>query len=92
MLAALAQVQKISTDTLIDSLATLSTINGTAVVQHGARLAVIGELLTYMLTHLPYSMRVAWRATESVAHPVERVRNVEGLAPRASISIAKTTK
>ncbi|TAL98706.1 MAG: hypothetical protein EPN73_01950 [Paraburkholderia sp.] len=44
-------------DTLLESLATLSKINGMSVLQHGARLAVIGELLVSVLTHLPAAMR-----------------------------------
>ncbi len=46
-----------SDHTLLDLLATLSTRNGIVVVQHGARLAVVGELLVAMLTHLPVEMR-----------------------------------
>ncbi|KLU25133.1 hypothetical protein EOS_16455 [Caballeronia mineralivorans PML1(12)] len=45
-----------SDGTLLDLLATLSTRNGIAVVQHGARLAVVGELLVAMLAHLPVAM------------------------------------
>jgi len=51
------QSEKVPKDTLLDSLVTLSTNNGTTVVQHGARLAVMGELLVSVLTHLPDSMR-----------------------------------
>ncbi|CAB3807854.1 hypothetical protein [Paraburkholderia caffeinilytica] len=51
------QSEELSDDTLIDSITTLSKINGIAVVQQGARLAVIGELLASILTHLPLSMR-----------------------------------
>ncbi|MGX6999314.1 hypothetical protein [Caballeronia sp. KNU42] len=46
-----------SDDTLLDSLVTLSTTNGMSVVQQGARLAVMGELLVSVLTHLPDAMR-----------------------------------
>ena len=46
-----------SDNTLLDLLTTLSTRNGIAVVQHGARLAVVGELLVAMLAHLPVAMR-----------------------------------
>jgi len=46
-------------EVLLDSLVALSKINGIGVVQHGARLSVIGELLVSMLTHLPASTRVA---------------------------------
>ncbi|MDN7180545.1 hypothetical protein M0D69_21585 [Caballeronia sp. SEWSISQ10-4 2] len=46
-----------SDGTLLDLLTTLSTRNGIAVVQHGARLAVVGELLVAMLAHLPVAMR-----------------------------------
>jgi hypothetical protein len=42
---------------LRDALVTLSRTNGLAVIQHGARLAVIGELLVSVLAHLPQSMR-----------------------------------
>jgi hypothetical protein len=42
---------------LIDLLTTLSKTNGNAVIQQGARIAVIGELLTALLTHLPHGMR-----------------------------------
>ncbi|RDJ97576.1 hypothetical protein [Paraburkholderia lacunae] len=55
--------EKVSDDTLLDSLVTLSKANGTTVVQHGARLAVLGELLASLLTHLPHSMRVAIAAS-----------------------------
>lgn len=56
-LALATQIHETSNDTLLDSVATLSKINATAVVQHGARLSVMGELLVSMLTHLPRSMR-----------------------------------
>src|SRR5579863_3711539 len=51
--------EKANGDTLLDSLVSLSKENGIATVQHGARLAVLGELLVSLLTHLPHSMRVA---------------------------------
>ncbi|CAB3777199.1 hypothetical protein [Paraburkholderia caffeinilytica] len=51
------QSEQVNDDMLLDSLATLSKINGMSVVQHGARLAVFGELLVSVLTHLPASMR-----------------------------------
>jgi hypothetical protein len=51
------QSETVSYDTLLDSLVTLSTNNGTTVVQHGARFAVMGELLVSVLTHLPDTMR-----------------------------------
>ncbi|SDI56969.1 hypothetical protein SAMN04487926_119100 [Paraburkholderia steynii] len=51
------QSEKMGDDTLLDSLAILSKINGMSVVQHGARLAVMGELLVSVLTHLPTEMR-----------------------------------
>lgn len=44
-------------DKLIDWLVTLSKTNGINSVQHGVRLAVIGELLVSVLRHLPDSMR-----------------------------------
>ncbi|WP_122157268.1 hypothetical protein [Paraburkholderia sp.] len=44
-------------DELIDLLATLSKTNGNAVIQQGARIAVIGELLAALLSHLPQTMR-----------------------------------
>jgi hypothetical protein len=37
--------------------ATLTMANGISVVQHGAHLAVMGELLVSVLTHLPDAMR-----------------------------------
>ena len=49
--------ENMSDDTLLDSLVTLSTTNGMSVVQQGARLAVMGELLVSVLTHLPDAMR-----------------------------------
>jgi hypothetical protein len=49
--------EKGSDDTLLNAVATLSKTNGMSVLQHGARLAVIGELLVSVLTHLPASMR-----------------------------------
>jgi hypothetical protein len=52
-----AQFGKVLDDLLLDSLATLSKTNGIAILQHGARLAVMGELLVSVLTHLPDSMR-----------------------------------
>lgn len=51
------QPEKVADDTLLHSLATLSKINGMSVVQHGARLAVIGELLASVLAHLPAAMQ-----------------------------------
>lgn len=44
-------------DELLDLLATLSKTNGNAVIQQGARIAVIGELLAALLSHLPQTMR-----------------------------------
>lgn len=52
-----AQIDKMATDTLINSLVILSKASGMGVVQHGARLAVVGELLVSILTHLPAIMR-----------------------------------
>jgi len=49
--------EKVSDATLFDLLATLSKANGISAVQHGARLAVMGELLVSVLTHLPDAMR-----------------------------------
>ncbi|AXL49948.1 hypothetical protein DSC91_001945 [Paraburkholderia caffeinilytica] len=57
LLALGIQVREVSDRVLLDALATLSKTNGHAVVQHGARLAVVGELLVCMLTHLPNAMR-----------------------------------
>ena len=51
------QAKKVDHDTLLDSLATLSKINGMSVVQHGARLAVVSELLVSVLTLLPAAMQ-----------------------------------
>lgn len=44
-------------DALTDALTTLSKSNGITGIQHGARLAVIGELLVSMLMHMPHAMR-----------------------------------
>lgn len=52
-----AEFKKASDDALLDAIATLSQTNGMSVVQHGARLAVIGELLVSLLVHMPASMR-----------------------------------
>jgi hypothetical protein len=38
---------------VLDSLTLLSTMNGVNVVRYGARLAVVGELLVSVLSHLP---------------------------------------
>ena len=51
------QSEKMSNDTLFDSLVDLSKANGISVVQYGARMAVMGELLVSMLMHLPRSVR-----------------------------------
>ncbi|MFK4446590.1 hypothetical protein ABH944_006783 [Caballeronia udeis] len=51
------QPERALKDTLLDSLATLSKANGISAVQQGARLAVMGELLVSVLTHLPDAMR-----------------------------------
>jgi hypothetical protein len=42
---------------LLNLVARLSEANGISAVQHAARLAVMGELLVSVLTHLPDSMR-----------------------------------
>jgi hypothetical protein len=42
---------------LLDSIAMLSENTSVSVIQHSARLAVVGELLVSVLTHLPVSMR-----------------------------------
>ncbi|HEV3422727.1 MAG TPA: hypothetical protein VG105_02885 [Paraburkholderia sp.] len=44
-------------DTLLDSVASLSRISAMSVVEHGARHSVVGELLLSILTHLPLSMQ-----------------------------------
>jgi hypothetical protein len=44
-------------DILLGSLATLSRLNGVSVLQHDARITVIGELLVSMLAYLPAAMR-----------------------------------
>ncbi len=51
------QSEEASHNPLLDALTTLSKSNGMAVVQHGARIAVIGELLVSVLMHLPRSMQ-----------------------------------
>jgi hypothetical protein len=51
------QSDKVATHTLLDSLSILSKASGMGVVQHDARLAVVGELLVSVLTHLPVAMR-----------------------------------
>jgi len=55
--ASAAQPNYAGEDTLLDSLTSLSKINSVSVVQHGARIAVIGELLVSVLSHLPATMR-----------------------------------
>ncbi|MFL9869780.1 hypothetical protein PQR67_36930 [Paraburkholderia fungorum] len=57
VLTSLAQCEAASNDALIGALTLLSRTNGINAVQHGARLAVIGELLISMLVHLPASMK-----------------------------------
>jgi hypothetical protein len=52
------QSEVMSDEELLESLAILSRTTGSTVVQHGARLAVIGELLATLLTHLPDATRV----------------------------------
>ncbi|WP_147408580.1 hypothetical protein [Paraburkholderia fungorum] len=52
-----AQAEQLSDDMLLDLVAILSKANGMGVVQHGARLAVMSELLVSVLTHLPDTMR-----------------------------------
>jgi hypothetical protein len=49
--------RRLGDDTLLESLASLSRASGMTVVQHGARLAVIGELLVSVLTQMPAAMR-----------------------------------
>lgn len=51
------QSDGVATDTSLDSLSTLSKATGMSVVQHGARLAVMGELLVSILMHLPASVQ-----------------------------------
>ena len=51
------QSEKVSDNMSLDLLAALSTANGISSVQQGARLAVMGELLVSVLTHLPDTMR-----------------------------------
>lgn len=51
------QSEKVGGAILLDSLATLSKNTGMNVIQHSARLAVMGELLVSVLTNLPASMR-----------------------------------
>ena len=51
------QSEKAGDNTLLDAVAILSKANGITVVQHGARLAVIGELLVALLKHLPAEMQ-----------------------------------
>lgn len=52
-----AQSEKVSDEMFLCVLATLSKANGIGLVQHGARVAVIGELLVSLITHLPVSTR-----------------------------------
>ena len=52
-----APSENVGDDTFLDSLASLSKINGISLVQHGARLAVMGELLGSTLANLPAAMR-----------------------------------
>src|ERR1700743_3327898 len=56
-LALAVQIRKESDHALLNALTALSKVNGLTVVQHDARLAVIGELLVSLLTHLPNAMR-----------------------------------
>ncbi|CAB3807803.1 hypothetical protein [Paraburkholderia caffeinilytica] len=49
--------EKTSNVLLLDAVVILSKANGINVVQLGARLAVVGELLVSVLAHLPVSMR-----------------------------------
>lgn len=44
-------------EVLLDSIVTLSKMNSASVVQHGAHLAVMGELLVSVVAHLPYALR-----------------------------------
>lgn len=44
-------------EVLLDSIVALSKINSVSVVQHGAHLAVMGELLASVVAHLPYGLR-----------------------------------
>lgn len=66
-----ANSENVDDDVLLDSLVSLSKINGMSVVQHGARLAVMGELLVAVLANLPASMRVD--IVESFRERIEEV-------------------
>jgi hypothetical protein len=46
-----------SKSVLFDALVTLSKTNSINLLQHGAQVAVVGELLVSVMTHLPYAMR-----------------------------------
>lgn len=61
-------------DTLLDSLTVLAKANGISVIQHGARIAAIGELLVSVLAHLPTTRR-----TEIVESFRERIENLMSL-------------
>jgi hypothetical protein len=52
-----AEDEQVSSQLFLDSLVALSKMNGLSVVEHGARLAIVGELLVSVLTHLPYGLR-----------------------------------
>jgi hypothetical protein len=63
--------ENVGDDVLLDSLVSLSKMNGMSVVQHGARLAVMGELLVSVLAHLPVAMRAD--IVESFRERIEEV-------------------
>jgi hypothetical protein len=52
-----ARAEAMAGEGRLDSLTSLATINGITVVQHGARVAVVGALLMSVLEHLPTAMR-----------------------------------
>ncbi|HEX7907482.1 MAG TPA: hypothetical protein VF534_05235 [Paraburkholderia sp.] len=74
-LAVAVQFRKESDRALLNALTALSKVNGITVVQHDARLAVIGELLASVLTHLPNAMRA-----DIAASFRDRIEDLMGLS------------
>ena len=68
-----------SDDTLLDSLATLSTLNGISLLQHSARLEIISGLLASVLTRLPLAMREG--VAESFRGRVEKLMSLSDDRP-----------
>jgi hypothetical protein len=58
----------------LDSLISISMHDGLTVIQHGARLAVVGELLASTLAYLPAAMRAD--ITESFRNRIENLMSL----------------